>query len=111
MKALALSTMCMFSALPPLALGDASEADRNLRDWQLRRLTQPTPRQLEQEKNGQVYVYDGLLDREVDDALDRHFDRIQYMMFMGTVKTDSSGQPRINPDTGRAEQESGSCSE
>lgn len=100
----------MLSVLPTPA-ADPSEADRNLREWQWRRLTQPTTSQLEQEKNGQVYVYDGLLDRDVEYALDRHFDRIQSMMFMGTVKTDAGGQPKIDPATGRVEQESGACSE
>jgi hypothetical protein len=96
---------------PPLALGDASEADRNLCEWRLRWLTQPTPREPEQEESGQVYVYDGLLDRGIENALDRHFDRIQYMMFVGAVKPEASGQPLVNPDTGRVEQESGACSE
>jgi hypothetical protein len=57
-----------------------------------------------------VYVYDGLTDREVEEALDRHFGRIQYMMFVGTKKTDKQGKLKLDSATGQVMQESGGCS-
>ena len=84
--------------------------DKGLHDWQLRRLTQPLPQELAKERSGSVYVYDGLNDREVDAALDSQFNRIQYMMFVGTKKTDERGRVKQDPATGRVMQESGGCS-
>jgi hypothetical protein len=66
---------------------------------------------LEKERQGGVYIYDGLTEREVERALDGNFKRIQNMMFIGTKKTDASGQPLVEPSTGQAVQESGGCSD
>jgi hypothetical protein len=93
---------------PGPALGQ--DPDQSLHDWQVRRLMQPSPRELEKERSGGVYIYDGLAEREVEGGLNTHFDRIQSMMFVGTVKTDTSGQPLTDASTGRPLQESGGCS-
>lgn len=90
-------------------LGVAQDSDKALHDWQLRRLMQPLPHELEKERSGSVYIYDGLTEPEVESALNVHFDRIQYMMFMGTVKTDAGGQPLRDSATGEVIQESGGC--
>jgi hypothetical protein len=45
----------------------------------------------------------------VDQALDNNFDRIESMMFVGTVKTDKQGDPVIDSATGQLMQESGGC--
>ena len=58
-----------------------------MHQWELRRLNEPTERERAHERAGNVYIYDGLTDREVDQALNAHFDRIDYMMFIGTRKT------------------------
>ncbi|MGA7178137.1 MAG: hypothetical protein WBX11_00925 [Thiobacillaceae bacterium] len=84
-------------------------ADVDLHDWEVRRLMHPTPLELQDEQSGKVYIYDGLTDREVDQALDKNFDRIESMMFVGTVKTDKQGDPVINSATGQPMQESGGC--
>jgi hypothetical protein len=68
---------------------------------------QPSPQELETERMGNVYIYDRLTEREVDTALNTHFDRIQHMMFVGTVKTDTSGKALQDPVSGQSIQESG----
>lgn len=42
---------------------------------------QPSARQLQQESQGRVFIYDGLEHGTVQRAMDEHFDRIQHMMF------------------------------
>lgn len=102
-----------FLALPmaviaaPVHAGN-DEAQANLQQWQLRRLNQPTDRERAQESAGGIYIYDGLTDRQVDNALDRHFDRIENMMFMGTVKTSPSGDAQRD-ERGNVATESGGC--
>lgn len=85
------------------------DPDKALHDWQVQRLMEPSPRDLEKERKGSVYIYDGLTEREVDTALDNQFHRIQSMMFVGTVKTDESGNPMEDPKSGTYIQESGGC--
>ena len=107
----------MFAAVVLAALATGSlpvqaadqDADKALHDWQLRRLTQPLPQELAKERSGSVYIYDGLKDREVDVALTSHFERIQYMMFVGTKKTDEQGNLKLDSATGQVMQESGGC--
>lgn len=98
----------MLSVADP-GLGLAQDPDQALHDWQLRRLMQPLPHELQKERSGSVYIYDGLSEREVDTALDTQFGRIQHMMFMGTVKTDAGGEPLRDEATGQVVQESGGC--
>lgn len=73
----------------PVSAADSS-ADENLAQWQLRRLNNPTVLERQHEREGKVYIYDGLTDRDVDQALSAHFDRIENMMFLGTRKTGST---------------------
>lgn len=54
--------------------------------------------------------YDGLTDREVDQALSAPFKRIEYMMFVGTRKTGTTDAANSNVQ-GEAETESSGCSE
>lgn len=51
-------------------------------DYQTQRLFAPTPRMLEEERAGRVFIYDALDTREVDAALDTQFERIENMMFI-----------------------------
>ena len=67
--------------------------------WQLRRLLQPAPAELAREAKGEIFIYENLKDTEVKAALDANFDRIEHMMFVGTVKTDESGEVRRDPGT------------
>ena len=82
---------CMLAATTlvcavPVGAAETS-ADSGLHQWELHRLNEPTERERAHERAGNVYIYDGLTDREVDQALTAHFDRIDYMMFIGTRKT------------------------
>jgi hypothetical protein len=79
----------MGAALPQPAAGETD----SLQQWQLRRLNDPTPRELTHERKGNVYVYDGLADGDVEQAMNRHFDRIEYMMFVGTRKSATAETP------------------
>jgi len=80
-----LAAAALMCALPVGAAEDSEQT--NLEQWLLRRLNQPTEHERAHEREGNVYIYDGLTDREVDQALSAHFDRIEYMMFLGTRKT------------------------
>ncbi|MCB1800247.1 MAG: hypothetical protein KDI82_01025 [Gammaproteobacteria bacterium] len=53
-------------------------------DWQADVLNHPTEAQLAVERSGRVVIYDGLTNRQVDQALDQQFDRIDAMMFVRT---------------------------
>jgi hypothetical protein len=96
------------AASPTPAVAQSDDAQANLQQWQLRRLNQPSERELAQEQEGKVYVYDGLTDRQVDRALDANFPRIEHMMFIGTVKTDAKGEA-LKDDQGHAVAESPGC--
>ena len=67
--------------------------------WQMTSLLQPSPAQLEREKHGRVVIYHGVKDTDVARAMDEQFERIEAMMFTGTVVTDDEGQPLRDPDT------------
>ena len=108
MGAVAISLLSVSVSDPGLGL--VHDPDRVLHDWQVRRLMQPSPYELKKERSGSVYIYDGLTEWEVETSLDTNFDRIQHMMFMGTVRTDASGQPLRDTATGQLIQESGGCS-
>lgn len=103
---LMLATGFMLGALPLGA--DANPAQSNLEQWQLRRLNDPSEHERMHERKGNVYIYEGLTDRDVEAALERNFDRIQYMMFLGTLKTDPAGSLLVNAN-GDGEAESSPC--
>ncbi len=60
---------------------------------QLKRLHKPSKSQLKREQNDRVYVYVGIKDREVEEALDKHFDRIEHFLFASVIVTDRKGKP------------------
>jgi len=51
-------------------------------DYQIKRLLTPSVTELAVEDRGSVYIYDSLEMKQVDAALDQHFDRIENMMFI-----------------------------
>jgi hypothetical protein len=72
----------------------------DLREIEMRRLFSPTPTELAGEARGQVYIYDGLRDVDVDRAMDQEFARIENLMFIRTKKTDQKGEVLKSPETG-----------
>jgi hypothetical protein len=90
------------------AAADRSPELTNLQKWQLRRLFVPNERELEHERKGNVYIYEGLTDRQVEEAMSRHFDRIEYMLFLGTRRTDQAGA-LVRKSDGKPATESSDC--
>jgi len=78
----------------------ASEQDlfKAIENWQKNRLFEPTPEQRTYERDGDVVIYDGLIDTMVEKAIDQNFDRIQNMMFTRIVVTDKNGHPKRYDD-------------
>ncbi len=94
---LLLAAGILMCAVPAGASADLAQT--NLEQWLLRRLIEPTERERTHEREGHVYIYDGLSDREVEQAMNMHFDRIEYMMFVGTRRTDPTGEAPADADT------------
>ncbi len=88
---------CMFLPAFLLALGQPQAAED---DWQLRMLNKPSQAQLELEKKGRVFIYDGLTDAQVEQAVDQQFDRMEAMMFVRTKVTDTDGEIMTDPESG-----------
>ena len=92
-----------------LALIPATGWADNIADTiQLKNLFEPSQPQLRREANGHIYIYDGLTDRVVNQAMDEQFSRIQNMMFVGTIVTDDQGEPAVD-DQGEVIAEDDGC--
>ena len=99
-----LSSVCILSS----ALSACADTNQPL-TWQQRRLEYPTKQELQWESKNRVMIYEGMTDREVEHALNNHFDRIGSMMFINTVVTDKNGEPLKDPDTGKVITEPDGC--
>ena len=80
MKRLSASTLiisCFACSLSPLAQEAMAE-----QDWQQSRLLNPSAQERASEEAGQVFIYDGLAETQVDQALDTQFQRLENMMFI-----------------------------
>lgn len=77
--------------------------------WQEKMLFSPTSSQIELEKRGRVMIYDGLTDTQVARAMDAQFDRIESMMFVRTIATNSEGKILRNEKTGDVVVEDDGC--
>ena len=60
-------------------------------EWELRQLHQPSAMLLAREHDGSVTIFDGLPNREVEQALDTQFDRMGSMMFIRTQYVQDDG--------------------
>ena len=90
----------------PVSAGSIETA---MMDWQIKQLFQPGKYRDSLEKQGRVFIYAGLKSSDVMRVLDEHFDRIQSMMFTGTVVTDDAGTPLRDPKTGNVVVEEDGC--
>ena len=100
-KIYALSGVFLLQALFVTVQADElDEVAIAIEKWHQNRLFNPSPANLKAEARGVVFIYDGLTDVTVNQALDRNFDRIQHMMFTRTVITDENGDPKRDPITG-----------
>ena len=82
------------------ATPDEASVEQEISDFQLMLLFHPDREVLLGEKNGSVFIYDGIKDKQVDMAMDQQFDRIESMMFTRVVITDESGNALRDPSTG-----------
>lgn len=93
-------------AVPVLTTITTVQAD----SWQEKMLFNPAPAMLEMEASRhRVMIYEGLKDVQVSMAMEQQFDRIEHMMFIGTVVTDQRGESVIDPETGSALLENDGC--
>ena len=75
-------------------------AEPAYRQLETRRLFEPTESEMRNEAAGSVYIYEGMTDRAVNQAMEDEFERVEHMMFINTVRTDAEGKPLRDPDTG-----------
>ena len=78
----------------PLLQAQSAAAD----GFEERRLLAPTAAGERMERQGQVYIYDGLREENVDRAMDTQFDRVQSMMIVGTRYTTETGEVYASAD-------------
>jgi hypothetical protein len=115
MRRVAMTNQCRLSDLLPvsviaavLALGVTDPAEA--RDsWQEKMLFNPSVSQLELEKRGRVMIYDDIKESQVARAMDLEFERIQSMMFVRTIATNSEGRVLRDEETGDVVVEDDGC--
>jgi hypothetical protein len=84
------------STAPPGHAGDT-------RAIELRRLLEPTPAELRSEASGRVYIYEGLRESDIAQAMDDAFDRLDSMMFI-RVQRARPPEPVDDPEGRSAEE-------
>lgn len=99
MKNLRTVTPCFLAMLlPGILSAGSSQINSVADDPQLRRLNQPTASQVTAEDQGQVYIYDGLREAQVNNALNAQFDRMDKMMFVRTISITPEGIEETSDD-------------
>ncbi len=93
-------TLLLFGIAEPTQAGDS---------WQEQMLVNPSATQLQLETRGRIMIYDGLKDTQIAQAMETQFDRIQSMMFIRTVATDSEGEILRDEETDTVVVEDDGC--
>ncbi len=78
-------------------------------EWQIRMLHEPSQAQLALEEKGRVFIYDGLTDAQVEQAMDQQFGRVGSMMFVRTVVTRGNEAGVSDPESGQLVIEDDGC--
>jgi len=89
--------LLLLIVIPVLSISFTVDADSQS-DYQLRRLFDPTDSEYAAENKGSIHIYDGLTSAQVDDALNKHFPRIDNMMFTRIVQIDEQGEQYVEDD-------------
>ena len=89
--------------------GSRLAAEADVSKIELRRLLDPTEAELAAEAEGRIYIYDGLTDRDIQEAMNEEFERVENMMFIRTRKTNADGELKRNEDTGEVEVADDGC--
>jgi hypothetical protein len=95
--------------LPALVAHAGFGDSRAIDEWQRSRLFRPPPQVAQDEGERQVFIYEGMLESDIDKAMDAQFDRIDTMMFIRTIHTDKSGDPVRNSETGEVVVQDDGC--
>ena len=80
-----------------LIIQDLQAADGS-DDWMLKQLHDPSPSLRKMEDAGRITIYDGVVAADVDEAMDRQFDRIESMMFIRTKHPVADGTFETDDD-------------
>jgi hypothetical protein len=88
------SSLIASMAIGAVCLSSTVQA-KDLRDIELRRLFEPTPAELRQERAGRVYIYDGLKEADIERAMREQYSRLDSMMFIRVKPTPEA--PREDP--------------
>jgi len=83
--------------------------NNSMQEWNLKRLMHPNKQQLAMERKQKVFLYMGMKDVDIDQAMDMYFNRIESMMIAGIIRTDKSGRVMRDPNTGEVLTEDDSC--
>ena len=105
-----LTELVLLSVLAmPVSFALTSTAAMAAGSWQQKQLFEPGETQLKRERMGRVTIYSGFTDVQVAQAMEQQFDRVEHMMFVGTVVTASDGEPKTEQRSGEVQTEDDGC--
>lgn len=83
--------LAIIAAIAANLVFQQSLADGLTQSWDQRRLHNPSAALIASEDGGRVTVYDGVMDADVERAMDEQFDRVGAMMFVRTQRVTETG--------------------